>query len=109
MTSSEEAIKAGVKAGLSVAESSVLGAFSVLCLGMAVVSVWLNYKTQNSRVADQKAMVDKMESLLREQGQFNTSTTVAIQKLNENEKQQLQVLTGIQTQLQSIIAGLMRG
>ena len=109
MSVTGDTVQAGVKAGLSLLESSLLGAFSVMCLGMAVAAVWLNYKTQNARVADQKAMVDKMEALIREQGQFNTGTTAAIQKLSESEQRQFSVLTGVQSQLQTIISGLMQG
>lgn len=104
-----DAVGVGVKAGLSIIESSLLGSFAVLCLSMAIVSIWLAFKTQNARVADQKQMVDKMEGLIKEQGQFNTTTSAAITKLNENEQAQITLLTGMSTQLQTIVAGLMRG
>ncbi len=104
-----EVVTVGVKAGLSVLESSLLGAFAILCMFVAMISVWLTFRTQNARVADQKQVVDKMEGLIKEQGQFNTTTSAAITKLNENEQTQNTLLTTLGTHMQTIIAGLMRG
>ena len=109
MSPPQEVVDVGVKAGLSIIESSILGAFAILCLGIAGVCLWITMRTQNARVADQKAMSEKMEGLIREQGAFNSTTTAAIQKLNENESEQLGKLTGIQMQLSIITSGLMKG
>lgn len=109
MSPPQEAVDVGVKAGLSIVESSILGAFAMLCLTVAALCLWVTMRTQDSRVADQKAMANKMEGLIREQGTFNSTTTAAIQKLNGSEQEQLQKLAGIQTQLSTITSGLMKG
>lgn len=112
----KDATEVGIKAGLTVLESSLLGALAILCLLIGVVGVWLSYRTQNARVADQKKMSGKLEELIREQTQFTTSMTLAIKELDATEKQQVAVLQRIlleqqalKTTMDSIVAGLMSG
>jgi hypothetical protein len=61
----KEAAEIGTKAGLSVMESGLLGSLSILCLCVGMLGVWIAYRTQNARVADQKLMSDRMESLVQ--------------------------------------------
>jgi cell division protein FtsL len=103
----QKVLDTGVKAGLSIVESSLLGAFAVLCLTVAVFCVVLTFRTQNARVADQKALSEKLEALIEKQADFNTKTTSAIEKLNDSERQQVTLLTELKLQMQNISLGLM--
>ena len=105
----ERVLDTGVKAGLSIVESSLLGAFAVLCMTLAVFCVWLTFRTQNARISDQKALSEKLEALIEKQADFNTKTTVAIEKLNESERQQVTLLTELKMVMSNISMGLMGG
>lgn len=95
----DEAIKAGAKAGLSIIESSLLGALCILCVAIAAACIWLLYKTQNARVADHKALADKLEAVITRQAELNGKTASAVEKLCEAEKSQAQLLQHIHMML----------
>lgn len=62
-----EAAELAGKSGLSVLESSLLGAIAVLSLVVAAFSVWKLNRVQNERVADQKQLNERMEKAFERQ------------------------------------------
>lgn len=62
-----EAAELAGKSGLSVLESSLLGAIAVLSLVVAIFSVWKLNRVQNERVADQKQLSERMEKAFERQ------------------------------------------
>ena len=108
----DKAIELGVKAGLTVVESSILGAFAILALGVGVAGVWLAFRTQNARVDDQKKLSEKIEALINEQNKLNTSTTLALSQLNSSGQQHNAALGAINTNLTALhttMSSIMQG
>ena len=103
------------QAGLTVVESSLLGAFAGLCLAIAVVAIIVAWKTQNLRVSDQKKLSDKLEGLYQQQSTCTANTTVALEKLAVVEEKQSSLLEAILQKQEScndsignLVAGLVR-
>lgn len=114
----KEGSKAAVQAGLTLLESSLVGAFSILSLAVGVTGVWLAFRAQNARVEDQKALNERIGSLITDHGAITAQNTVALARVNdrlgEADTQRrdantavLTALAAIQTTLNSITTGLM--
>lgn len=117
-----EVVRTGVKAGLGVVESGLLGAFAVMCLVVSGVCVWQLIRVQNKRVADQKQLNDhmerareKMEGLIEKMTEAFSGHRAALDRLTEAEKAQTETLRdlaskfeGVRTTMDSVIRDAVR-
>ena len=123
LAQSKEVVEVAAKSGLTILETSLLGAFAILCLAVAVVAVWQLIRVQNKRVCDQQKLNDhmekareRMEGLIEKMTAAFAGHKAALEQLSRTEQQQTdslkqvgEGLTKVQTTLDSVIRDAVRG
>ena len=106
----EEAVNAASKAGLSIIESSLLGAITVLALTLAVVAIWKVLKVQDARVADVTSSTKDRDQILAEIIDLNkrmietfSSMKASIDRLCDSEQQGQEVLRGMRQAMDTVV------
>jgi len=106
----EEAANAASKAGLSIIESSLLGAITVLALTLAVVAIWKVLKVQDARVADVTSSTKDRDQILAEIIDLNkrmietfSSMKASIDRLCDSEQQGQEVLRGMRQAMDTVV------
>jgi uncharacterized membrane-anchored protein YhcB (DUF1043 family) len=105
-----EAAELAGKSGLSVMESSLLGAIAILSLVVAIFSVWKLNRVQNERVADQKQLSERMEKASERQEKLVEKMTGtfagvknALDNLTQTEKDTQFVLRDLKSSMDGVI------
>jgi flagellar biosynthesis/type III secretory pathway M-ring protein FliF/YscJ len=104
----DAAIAPVAKAGLSVAESGLLGALVVIFLGIAIFAVVALYRAQNQRVDDQKQLnyqsqknTEKTAEIIEK---FNTAFAgfkTALEKQDANQQESYRLLEALSAAVQA--------
>jgi len=103
-----QAADAASKAGLSVVESSLLGAIAVLSLLVAIFSVWRLNVVQNLRVEDQRKMSERMEKLTEKLTTTFSEFSNTMTNLNQTEKDGQQLLRELKSSVDSVVLEAVR-
>ena len=109
MPGSEQGAEVVKKAGENIITSGLLGSIAVLCLGIAVVSIYLLYKTQNKRIEDLQRMSKELGEVNAAQKEFHTETNKALEGLEKATSSNTGVLTGIQQTVNNMLMMLAKG
>jgi len=103
------------KGGLTVLESSLLGAIVVLCLGVAILSVWKLIKVQDARIEDRERERQGRDKIQAELIALNermietfTALKASIDKLRESERDGQEMLRGVRQSLDSVVLEAVR-
>jgi hypothetical protein len=100
---------AAAKAGLTLVESSILGAVAVLCAFAAGFAIWKLNKTQDLRVQDQKDMSGRMEDLVKQMTSAFSKMTNSIDNLTSTDREGQKVLQGVKQSLDGVILEAVKG
>jgi hypothetical protein len=103
-----EAAELAGRSGLSVLESSLLGAIAVLCLVVAIFAVWKLNKVQNERVEDQKQMSGRMEKLAEKLVSTFSETNNALSNLTQAEKDGQALMQQLKSSIDGVIMAAVR-
>lgn len=104
----KDAVEAGVKAGLTVLESSILGAIAILAITISTWAVYKLSKVQDKRVADQVAMNDKMERLIEKMTTAFSEMNNSLYNLVQAEKDGQALMSALKTSVDGIIMEAIR-
>lgn len=112
----KEAASTGAKAGLTLIESSILGAVAVLTIVVAFFAIWKLLKVQekisevhDQRVEDQKQMSVRMESLTEKLITTFSKMENALTNLTQAEKDGQALLQAMKASQESVILEAVRG
>jgi hypothetical protein len=105
---SEEVVGVGVKAGLSILESSILGAIAILAIAITGWAIFKLSHVQDLRVADQKAINDKMEKLIEKMTTAFSEINNTLGNLVTSDKDSQGVLLGLKGSLDGVIMEAIR-
>lgn len=104
-----DATKVVVESGLTIIESSLLGAFTILCMAVAGVCIWQLIRVQNNRVTDQQQLNthmekarEKMEGLIEKMTEAFAGHKAALEKLNETERLQTETMRGLASKFEGM-------
>jgi hypothetical protein len=98
----------GVKAGLSILESSILGAIAILAIAITGWAIFKLSHVQDLRVADQKAINDKMEKLIEKMTTAFSEINNTLGNLVTSDKDSQGVLLGLKGSLDGVIMEAIR-
>lgn len=103
-----EAAKLAGKSGLTIIESSLLGAITVICVIVTILAAWRLNKVQNDRVADQKQMSEKAEKLISGMTSTFSGVKNALDNLTQTEQQTQILLRSLQQSIEGVIRDAVR-
>jgi len=91
------------RSGLSILESSLLGAITVLSLLVCIFAVWKLNRVQNERVEDQKQMSERMETLSTQLTSTFSETNNALNNLTAAEKEGQALMRDLKSSIDNVI------
>lgn len=103
-----EAAELAGRSGLTLLESSLLGAIAVLSLLVAIFAVWKLNRVQNERVEDQKQMSERMEKLADRLVSTFSETNSALQNLTQAEVQGQALMQQLKSSIDGVIMAAVR-
>lgn len=99
-----------VKGGLSLVESSILGAITVVAVGIAIFAIWKLSRVQDARVSDREKLSSEKDKLLSELITLNnkmtetfSATKSSIDELRSSEREGQEVLRGVRQSLDTVV------
>ena len=105
----EQIASTSAKAGLSILESSILGAITVLAFAIAIFAIWKLVKVQDQRVKDKESTNDKMEKLMEKFITTFSKMENALTNLTQAEKDGQALLQSMKQSQETIILEAVRG
>jgi uncharacterized membrane protein len=105
----KEATQVVARSGLTILESSILGAITLVALGVAAVCVWKLSKVQDQRAADMSKANERMEQLVTKMtvvfAEFNNS----LNNLARAEEQGQAALATLKQSVDTVVYEAVRG
>jgi hypothetical protein len=106
----KEAAEAGARAGLTIVESSILGALLILSVALNIWAISILIKVQNKRVDDKERDATRLQDLNQKLITVLSGLENAVENLAKAEKEGQGVLQGVKQSLDTVIlAAVQRG